>query len=118
MASEQKKSPTMDFTERHFIAEDRVIAAIRALAGAVSAKRKMNALCVHAAKNTQAGSEPDQTKWLTAFERLEWEERDACVAEKRARREVLEAIDRYCEAQCGFLNAVVAGVEDTRAPTT
>ena len=96
-----------DLLDPHFIAEDRLIAAERALAVADGEVRKAHALCVHAAEQSQTTTAGHQAKWLAAFERLEWEERDAQVALKRARLERDEASMAYYRAS-GELRDVVA----------
>ena len=90
----------------HFIAEDRLIAAERALAVADGEERKARALCAHAAEQSQSGTAANQAKWSMAFGRFDWEARDAKVALKRAQFERDEASMAYYRASDELLNAV------------
>jgi hypothetical protein len=95
-----------DLLDPHFIAEDRLIAAERALAVADAAERKIRALQTHAAEESQTGTAADQAKWSMAFDRFRWEARDAKVALDRARFERDEASTAYYAASGELRNAV------------
>jgi hypothetical protein len=98
-----------DLIDPHFIAEDHLIAAERALASASDAERKIGALQLHAAEKSQVGSAADRVKWSQAFDRFRWELRDAQAVVERARAERDEASRVYYEAS-GNLQRAVATV--------
>jgi len=94
------------YLDAHFIAEDRVIAAERALAIAEHAALKILDIKELASRESEIGPAEHKERWKTVGERLMWEMRDAHVLTEDARSKRNAASKKYCAAQAQFLDCI------------
>ncbi len=90
----------------HFKAEDRLIAAERALAAVTSTAWKLTTRWRQALYESRTGTAAHQVKWLRETDRLERQVRDAQAAVDRVRAERERANAAYFTGYAELLNHV------------